>query len=82
MADRKRKAAGAKEPGTKRQKVSEEEELKQEKKVKKEISFNKKRLRFITDTQKIRQGSEGLLYWMSRDQRVQGKPPSGSARWI
>ncbi|XP_013890048.1 deoxyribodipyrimidine photo-lyase, partial [Austrofundulus limnaeus] len=68
MADRKRRAAGGKESGTKRQKVSEEEE---EEEVKKEISFNKKRLRFITDTEKIRQGSEGLLYWMSRDQRVQ-----------
>ncbi|KAI2667228.1 Deoxyribodipyrimidine photo-lyase [Labeo rohita] len=31
--------------------------------------FNKKRLRYLSDTQKIRQGSDGVLYWMSRDQR-------------
>ncbi|KAL0200172.1 hypothetical protein M9458_003359, partial [Cirrhinus mrigala] len=33
--------------------------------------FNKKRLRYLSDTQKIKQGSDGVLYWMSRDQRVQ-----------
>jgi len=35
--------------------------------------FNKKRLRYLSNTQKIKQGSDGVLYWMSRDQRVQGK---------
>lgn len=35
--------------------------------------FNKKRLRYLSSTQKIKQGSNGVLYWMSRDQRVQGK---------
>lgn len=39
----------------------------------KEMKFNKKRLRFISDTEKMKKGSEGVLYWMSRDQRVQGK---------
>ncbi|XP_073704846.1 CPD photolyase isoform X2 [Garra rufa] len=33
--------------------------------------FNKKRLRYLSDTQKIKQGSDGVLYWMARDQRVQ-----------
>ncbi|XP_043073832.1 CPD photolyase [Puntigrus tetrazona] len=33
--------------------------------------FNKKRLRCLSDAQKIKQGSGGVLYWMSRDQRVQ-----------
>ncbi|XP_067309246.1 CPD photolyase [Pseudorasbora parva] len=33
--------------------------------------FNKKRLRHLSSTQKIKQGSDGVLYWMSRDQRVQ-----------
>lgn len=47
--------------------------LKQNRKENKEMKFNKKRLRFISDTQKIKQGSDGVLYWMSRDQRVQGK---------
>lgn len=45
--------------------------LKQNRKENKEMKFNKKRLRFISDTQKIKQGSDGVLYWMSRDQRVQ-----------
>ncbi|XP_056329368.1 CPD photolyase [Danio aesculapii] len=33
--------------------------------------FNKKRLRYLSDTQKVKQGSQGVLYWMSRDQRIQ-----------
>uniref|UniRef100_A0A1A8KZS4 Deoxyribodipyrimidine photo-lyase n=2 Tax=Nothobranchius pienaari TaxID=704102 RepID=A0A1A8KZS4_9TELE len=37
----------------------------------KDQSFNRKRLRFISDTEKVTQGSEGILYWMLRDQRVQ-----------
>lgn len=38
---------------------------------KKEMKFNNKRLRFLTDSQKIKQGANGVLYWMNRDQRVQ-----------
>ncbi|XP_037537541.1 CPD photolyase [Nematolebias whitei] len=80
MADKKRKATvGNKEPRGKRQKVSIKEEKaensagtgEQQREDKKELKFNDKRQRFITDTQKIRQGSEAVLYWMSRDQRVQ-----------
>ncbi|XP_061588872.1 CPD photolyase isoform X3 [Cololabis saira] len=37
----------------------------------KDMKFNKKRQRFITDCEKIRKDSEGVLYWMLRDQRVQ-----------
>ncbi|KAI7809299.1 CPD photolyase isoform X1 [Triplophysa rosa] len=33
--------------------------------------FNKKRLRYLSDCQKIKQGSDGVLYWMFRDQRMQ-----------
>ncbi|XP_030631243.1 CPD photolyase [Chanos chanos] len=33
--------------------------------------FDKKRLRFLSEAQKIKQGSDGVLYWMARDQRVQ-----------
>ncbi|NP_957358.1 CPD photolyase isoform X2 [Danio rerio] len=33
--------------------------------------FNKKRLRYLSDTQKVKQSSQGVLYWMSRDQRIQ-----------
>ncbi|XP_040910374.1 CPD photolyase [Toxotes jaculatrix] len=87
MSDKKRKAASApagKEPSPKQQKlapVKEEKKaraagwlqdlVKQQRPEKKEMKLNKKRLRFVSDTEKIKQGSEGVLYWMSRDQRVQ-----------
>lgn len=51
-----------------------EELVNQKRSEKKDMKFNKKRLRFLSDTQKIKQGSEGVLYWMLRDHRVQGKP--------
>uniref|UniRef100_UPI0037E797BD CPD photolyase n=1 Tax=Semicossyphus pulcher TaxID=241346 RepID=UPI0037E797BD len=87
MSDKKRKApsaAAAKKPSAKQQKLAPMKEAKQERAgdwlqdhlkqqriEKKEMKFNKKRLRFISDTEKIKQDSEGVLYWMSRDQRVQ-----------
>ncbi|XP_056912043.1 CPD photolyase [Takifugu flavidus] len=85
MFDRKRKAkSAAREPAAKRQKLARTKEVKQAKaggwlqgaiqqqrKKNKEMSFNKKRLRFISDAKKIKQGSEGVLYWMLRDHRVQ-----------
>lgn len=86
MSDKKRKATSvpAKEPSAKQQKLApmkeEKEEkaegwlrvvLRQRRAENKEMKFNKKRLRFISDAEKIKQGSEGVLYWMSRDQRVQ-----------
>ncbi len=40
--------------------------------------FNNKRLRYLSDTQNIKPGSDGVLYWMSRDQRVQGKVIAGT----
>lgn len=88
MFDKKRKApSAANSAAAKKQKLNpiEEEEkngkargwlwghLKQMRKDNEGMKFNKKRLRFISDTQKIKQGSEGVLYWMSRDQRVQGE---------
>ncbi|MCI4377822.1 hypothetical protein PGIGA_G00207860 [Pangasianodon gigas] len=36
-----------------------------------ECKFNMKRLRFLSDAQKVRQGCGAVLYWMARDQRVQ-----------
>ncbi|XP_029309247.1 deoxyribodipyrimidine photo-lyase-like [Cottoperca gobio] len=79
MSDKKRKStSSAKEPSAKQQKVAPMKErgwlqdsLKQLRTEKKEMKLNKKRLRFISDTEKIKQGSEGVLYWMSRDHRVQ-----------
>lgn len=80
-------AAGGKEPSAKQQKLApmkEEEKkervegwlqdlVKQQRTEKKEMKFNKKRLRFMSDTEQAKQGSEGVLYWMLRDHRVQGK---------
>ncbi|XP_051271409.1 CPD photolyase [Dicentrarchus labrax] len=85
MSDRKRKArSAAKEPKVKQQKLAAMKEetkeraggwlqqlLEQQRTEKKEMKFNKKRLRFISDTEKVKQGSEGVLYWMLRDHRVQ-----------
>lgn len=87
MSDKKRKVApAAGGPALKQQKLNPKKEekkgeasgwlwshLKQMRKDHEEMKFNKKRLRFISDTQKMKQGSEGVLYWMSRDQRVQGE---------
>lgn len=84
MSAKKRKAtsaAGEAEPSTKqpRQENPKKEAgwlhglIKQQREDKKDMKFNKKRERFISETQKIRQGSGGVLYWMQRDQRVQGK---------
>lgn len=48
-----------------------QEQVLQQRTAKKEMKFNKKRLRFLTDNQKIKEGAEAVLYWMNRDQRVQ-----------
>ncbi|XP_035526384.1 deoxyribodipyrimidine photo-lyase isoform X1 [Morone saxatilis] len=85
MSDKKRKArSAAKEPSAKQQKLAATKEekkgraggwlqelLEQQRTEKKEMKFNDKRLRFLSDTEKIKQGSEGVLYWMLRDHRVQ-----------
>lgn len=88
MSDKKRKSkSAAAGPRAKQQKVTvvkEEEKreraagwlqdlLLQQRTKEKEIKLNKKRIRVISATEKIKQGSEGVLYWMSRDHRVQGK---------
>lgn len=86
MSGKKRKApSAAKEPLAKQQKLAPTKEkkkekaggwllemLKQQRTENKGMSFNSKRLRFISDTERIKQGSEGVLYWMLRDHRVQG----------
>ena len=38
-----------------------------------EFRFNKKRVRVLSDAKEIPDESQGIVYWMSRDQRVQGK---------
>jgi hypothetical protein len=36
------------------------------------FKFNKTRVRVLSDCKEIPDNSKGVLYWMSRDQRVQG----------
>ncbi|KAM3866028.1 CPD photolyase [Diretmus argenteus] len=48
-----------------------QDHLVQQRTEKKDTEFNTKRLRFISDTHKIKQNSDGVLYWMSRDYRIQ-----------
>ena len=38
-----------------------------------EFKFNKKRVRVLSKAQDFPDNSEGVVYWMSRDQRVQGE---------
>ncbi|XP_078120593.1 CPD photolyase [Sander vitreus] len=77
-------AAAGKGPSAKQQKLAPMKEekketaegwlqdlVKQQRTEKKEMKFNKKRLRFMSDTEQAKQGSEGVLYWMLRDHRVQ-----------
>ncbi|XP_015226847.1 PREDICTED: deoxyribodipyrimidine photo-lyase-like isoform X2 [Cyprinodon variegatus] len=78
MSDKKRKAPSAAEQGPSAKQPKEEKaagwlesQVKQQREEKKDMKFNKKRQRFLTDSQKMKQGSEGVLYWMLRDQRVQ-----------
>lgn len=87
MSERKRKAKhAAKELAAKRQKLAStkgvkeekaggwlQEVIQQQRTKNKEMSFNQKRLRFISDAEKLKRGSEGVLYWMLRDHRVQGQ---------
>ncbi|XP_038820223.1 CPD photolyase [Salvelinus namaycush] len=83
MPAEKRKATFAKMDSTKQQKLQVVKEGKGEReegwpqgvvaeqRKDKDLKFNKKRLRFLSQTQKIKQGSEGVVYWMNRDHRVQ-----------
>ena len=38
----------------------------------KTFKFNKKRVRVLTETEDCPEMCSGVIYWMSRDQRVQG----------
>lgn len=85
MPSKKRKATpAAKEPEAKQQRLAPSKEqkkaagwllevVKKQRIENKEMSFNTKRLRFISEAEKIKQGSKGVLYWMLRDHRVQGE---------
>ncbi|XP_061550120.1 CPD photolyase [Phycodurus eques] len=85
MSDKKRKATSATaQPSAKQQKLACTKEAKKEKATgwlqdlvkqhrsnNKDMKVNKKRVRLISDAQQTKQDSEGVLYWMLRDQRVQ-----------
>ncbi|XP_028986920.1 CPD photolyase isoform X2 [Betta splendens] len=86
MSDRKRKATSAapapEEPSAKQQKLPSvkkgadagcclQDLVDQQRSEKRGMAFNRKRVRFVSGTEKVKQGSKGVLYWMSRDQRVQ-----------
>jgi len=85
MSGVKRKAATAKAPGGgKKQKFPPmtpgkrekpegwlQEQVAEQRRAKHDMKFNKKRLRVMSQTKEIKQASEGVLYWMSRDCRVQ-----------
>lgn len=38
-----------------------------------EFPYNKRRVRLISPAPDLKEGARGILYWMSRDQRVQGE---------
>ena len=38
-----------------------------------QFKFNKKRVRVISEVNDVPDENHGIVYWMSRDQRVQGK---------
>ncbi|KAM9790039.1 CPD photolyase [Neosynchiropus ocellatus] len=83
---RKATSAPSREPSAKQLKLTPEKEqskktgkeagwlqdaVKQQRIDNKDMKFSKKRLQYISDAQKVKPGSEGVLYWMLRDQRVQ-----------
>ncbi|XP_048094595.1 LOW QUALITY PROTEIN: CPD photolyase [Alosa alosa] len=75
-ADLKRKAQSLKTSRAKQQKVDRvegwlESQVAELRREARDMKFNNKRLRFLSDTETVQQGSEGVLYWMGRDQRVQ-----------
>lgn len=85
-AGRKRHAgagAGAAGGGEKKQRVSEngggrpagwlQQDVAERRDHNTSCSFNAKRVRFLSDAQKIIRGRGAVIYWMSRDQRVQGQ---------
>ncbi|XP_061695305.1 CPD photolyase isoform X3 [Syngnathoides biaculeatus] len=74
-------AAVVAEPSAKQQKLNStkkekaagwlQDVVKQHRSDNKDMKVNKKRVRFISETQQTKQDSQGVLYWMLRDHRVQ-----------
>lgn len=75
--DLKRKADSAETSNGKQQKVDRvegwlENAVAELRKDNKDLKFNMKRLRYLSENEKVKPGSDGVVYWMGRDQRVQG----------
>ncbi|XP_041029258.1 CPD photolyase isoform X2 [Carcharodon carcharias] len=47
-----------------------------------EFNYNKKRVRLLSKTKGIRDNCQGIIYWMSRDQRVQDNWAFLYAQWL
>ncbi|XP_078420141.1 CPD photolyase isoform X3 [Cetorhinus maximus] len=47
-----------------------------------EFNYNKKRVRLLSKTKGIRENCQGIIYWMSRDQRVQDNWAFLYAQWL
>ncbi|KAG8188596.1 hypothetical protein JTE90_005952 [Oedothorax gibbosus] len=83
MSGKKKKTEDSGKPAVKKQKVedSPEADLEFVKNVEdarkataksiKDFKFNKKRVRVISDAQDVPESAKSIVYWMSRDQRVQ-----------
>ncbi|XP_063074810.1 CPD photolyase [Engraulis encrasicolus] len=74
--DLKRKADSAETSNGKQQKVDRvegwlENAVAELRKDNKDLKFNMKRLRYLSENEKVKPGSDGVVYWMGRDQRVQ-----------
>lgn len=75
---RKRRAESAAASGRKELKLTRKEgwlvaEVAELRRAASGAEVNTQRLRFLSQTEKVKQGSQGVLYWMCRDQRVQGE---------
>ncbi|XP_067898490.1 CPD photolyase isoform X2 [Heterodontus francisci] len=47
-----------------------------------EFSYNRKRVRLLSKTEGIRENCQGIIYWISRDQRVQDNWAFLFAQWL
>ncbi|XP_056149481.1 CPD photolyase [Lampris incognitus] len=69
-SDAKRKLVPSKEGIRERTEGWLQEKVTEKRTENKDLKFNPKRLRFVSESHKLKQSSAGVLYWMSRDHRV------------
>lgn len=72
----KRKAEGTELPPASRRRKEEEEAVQEARRRAapsvREFKYNKKRVRLVSQGSDLKDDARCILYWMSRDQRVQG----------